>query len=199
MYPINLFLLPPYMNHSHVQQQLAQITVGPRHRVPNVSTSLSRCLKKSQYIKFFVLADSPDVVNISVNQSDYTYVLYLIFQALFNLQLNEIRARPGARRAHAGLIFFFVKDSVKVTSRLTLCPPQIPAETQTTQTGYEVTAWYISPSQPSVGGPLDCKATNKSLPMGSSVGVSVWVCMYVRLNLPSVCVWRLVWVCSTQK
>lgn len=87
--------------------------------------------------KVFVL--SPDVVKISVNQSDNTHVLYLIFQALFNLQLNEIRARPGARRAHAGLNFF-VKDSVKVTSRLTLCPPQIPAETQTTQTGYEVTA-----------------------------------------------------------
>lgn len=57
----------------------------------------------------------------------WLHVLYLFFNVLFNLQVNEIRARPSARCRHIGLIF---KDFVKVTSWLAERPPQTPAETQ---------------------------------------------------------------------
>lgn len=61
-------------------------------------------------------------------QPKWLHVLYLIFNVLFNLQVNDIRARPSARCRHVELIF---KDFVKVTSWLAERPPQTPAEAQT--------------------------------------------------------------------
>lgn len=48
----------------------------------------------------------------------------------FNLQVNEITARPGARRRHVGQLF---KDFVKVTSDSQSVLHHTPAETQSSK------------------------------------------------------------------